>query len=276
MNEGPVELVATDPNNHRARTVCTMSAGMSVVPRALRCCSAPQPSRRSLQRRPILVRPFQTGTEFLVIRPSADHASSWAAPPRPPQQRQQEQQRGSRRSYVSLSSSGRRTLATASGRSAEEDDTNRNAPTKQGEPLPTPATTPPPASSVTSSELIYESPLGHLVTRLRAVSLTTGLCGGLGVPLLLAAKGSSTAALASFDPSAGLLAIAMAFGTATVGSTVAVHYVFHPYAYSIERIPVRVCAYKQPRLPDEEVEDKDGGDDELRDDGAQSKKTKKA
>jgi len=86
---------------------------------------------------------------------------------------------------------------------------------------------------------VYESPLGNLVTRLRTVSLVTGICGSIGLPLIVSIKGGDI-------PSTGLLAVGMAFVGGTVGSTAVVHYVFRPYVYSIERIPVRQCHYKPP------------------------------
>ena len=53
------------------------------------------------------------------------------------------------------------------------------------------------------SVYVYESPLANVVTRLRAVSLTTGIIGSVGLPIVLAMKGEV--------PSAGYLGLAMAF-----------------------------------------------------------------
>lgn len=92
-------------------------------------------------------------------------------------------------------------------------------------------------STTTNAELrqfVYESPLAKVVTRLRTVSLTTGIIGSVGLPLILACKGGDL-------PSAGYLGLAMAFVSGTLGSTAAIHFVFSPYVYSIERIPVRQC-----------------------------------
>jgi hypothetical protein len=85
---------------------------------------------------------------------------------------------------------------------------------------------------------VYESPLGKLVTRLRTVSLASGICGTLGLPLAVAIKGGDI-------PSSGLLAFGIAFVTGSLGSTAAIHFVFSPYVYTIERIPVRLCLYKE-------------------------------
>ena len=53
-------------------------------------------------------------------------------------------------------------------------------------------------------------------------------------------------------PSAGYLGLALAFVSGTLGSTAAIHFVFAPYVYSIERIPIRKCHY-QPKGADEEA-----------------------
>lgn len=92
-------------------------------------------------------------------------------------------------------------------------------------------------STKTSDNLLYKSPLGTVVTRLRTVSLVTGVCSGLGLPLIISLKGTDL-------PSTGLLATGIMFCMMTMGSTAAVHYVFHPYVYEIHRIPVRLCSYK--------------------------------
>lgn len=55
----------------------------------------------------------------------------------------------------------------------------------------------------------------------------------------------------------------MAFCAGTIGSTVLIHYVFHPYVYEISLIPVRKCHFKKP----------DGGDN---DDGIESCSSKSA
>jgi hypothetical protein len=131
--------------------------------------------------------------------------------------------------------------------------------------------------------LVYESPLGPAVHKLRAVSLLTGVIGTIGLPLLLMLK---TGGVGSFDPSlmmvgdigsttsdvvaagattavsstesttattavvssssnyAGILSICLAFGSCTIGTTFVVHYVFAPYVYTMEQIPIRLCSNK--------------------------------
>lgn len=100
------------------------------------------------------------------------------------------------------------------------------------------------------NETVYHSPLGHVVTRLRGVSLATGLIGSIGLPLIVAAKGGDL-------PSTGLLAVGMTFVAGTMGSTAAIHFVFSPYVYTIERIPIRLCLYKKKK----EAELKENGVD---------------
>lgn len=90
-------------------------------------------------------------------------------------------------------------------------------------------------SSLSSNDdqVLYESPFGSLVTRLRAVSLTTGLCGTLGLPLV--------ASLQSQSPieNTGFLALSSLFLLGTWGSTAAVHFIFSPYVYQVTRSNVR-------------------------------------
>jgi hypothetical protein len=85
-------------------------------------------------------------------------------------------------------------------------------------------------------ELVYESPLGNVVSRLRTVSLCSGMIGTIGLPLVIAAKGGVL-------PSTGFLATGMLFVAGSLASTAAIHFVFSPYAYTIERIPIRKCHY---------------------------------
>lgn len=100
------------------------------------------------------------------------------------------------------------------------------------------------SSAEKTKQLVYESPLSNVVSRLRTVSLTTGAVGSIGLPVVLAVKGGDV-------PSAGFLGLAMAFVTGTLGSTAAIHFVFSPYVYSIERIPIRQCHYEK----EEEIEE---------------------
>jgi len=101
---------------------------------------------------------------------------------------------------------------------------------------------------LSESSEVYASPLGDLVTRLRAVSLSTGIIGSVGLPLVVALKGGDL-------PSTGMIAVGMTFCAGTIGTTAAIHFVFAPYVYKIQRIPVRVCHYKKKEGGGEE-EDK--------------------
>jgi hypothetical protein len=84
-------------------------------------------------------------------------------------------------------------------------------------------------------QLVYESPLGNVVSKLRTVSLTTAIIGMTGVPCMIAIKGGVI-------PEVGILAAAMLFVTGSIGSTAAIHFVFAPYVYRIECIPIRQCS----------------------------------
>lgn len=94
-----------------------------------------------------------------------------------------------------------------------------------GEPTP---------ENVAVTVVVYESPIANVVGKLRGVSLMTALIGAIGVPMLVAVKGSI--------PDVGILAVASTFVTGSLGSTAAIHYIFGPYVYRLERIPVRVCS----------------------------------
>jgi hypothetical protein len=80
-------------------------------------------------------------------------------------------------------------------------------------------------------DVVYESPLGKVVARLRTVSVATGVIGTLGLPLIVAAKGGDL-------PSTGMLATGMLFVAGSLGSTAAIYFVFSPYVYTIEQIPI--------------------------------------
>jgi len=95
---------------------------------------------------------------------------------------------------------------------------------------------------------VYESPLGSVVTKLRTVSLATGIIGSIGLPIVVAVKGDL--------PAAGMLMMGMAFVTGTLASTAAIHFVFHPYVYSIEQIPVRKCHYQKKANPEGTQDDR--------------------
>ena len=83
--------------------------------------------------------------------------------------------------------------------------------------------------------LLYESPLSHIVTRLRAVSLLSAVTGSVGLPLFCALKGIGG------DAPTGILAFGMMFVAGSCASTAAIHFVFSPYVYSIHQIPIRQC-----------------------------------
>lgn len=94
------------------------------------------------------------------------------------------------------------------------------------------------SSKPNEDNIVYESPLGNVVSRLRTVSLCTGVIGTLGLPLIIAAKGGDL-------PSTGMLATGLLFVAGSWGSTAAIYFVFSPYAYTIESIPIRKCHYKK-------------------------------
>ena len=85
-----------------------------------------------------------------------------------------------------------------------------------------------------ADQIVYESPLGRVVSRLRAVSLSTAIIGSVGLPVVVSLQGTM--------PSSGLLIGSMFFVTGTLGSTAAIHFVFRPYVYEIHKIPVRECS----------------------------------
>jgi hypothetical protein len=93
------------------------------------------------------------------------------------------------------------------------------------------------SSPNTMTQLLYESPLGSTVTRLRAISLFSALVGTVGLPAYLALFRPDLVA-----SQAPLLAFGLAFCSASCGSTAAIHFVFSPYVYSIEPIPIRACS----------------------------------
>jgi hypothetical protein len=69
-------------------------------------------------------------------------------------------------------------------------------------------------------------------------SLMTGIFGSIGLPL-------ATTMSSTITPSTGFVALCVSFGTGTIATTLAMQYVFGPYVYSIERIPIRKCHYKK-------------------------------
>ena len=78
------------------------------------------------------------------------------------------------------------------------------------------------------SVVVYESPFAGMVNRLRAITLLTALAGSVGLPAVVALKGTV--------PSVGFVALCLSFGTGSLASTAAIHYVFSPYVFYIERM----------------------------------------
>jgi hypothetical protein len=100
------------------------------------------------------------------------------------------------------------------------------------------------------TDLLYTSPLSSVVNRLRTFSLTTCFLGTVGLPAVIAYKGGDL-------PSSGMMAVALLFVSGSVGSTAAIHYVFSPHIFTIERIPIRQCHFKKKdETGTEEAEDK--------------------
>jgi hypothetical protein len=88
-------------------------------------------------------------------------------------------------------------------------------------------------ASAAPSSLVYDSPFSNVVNRLRFMSVTTGVLGSVGLPILISLKPEM--------PEAGILVAGVAFLTGSLGSTAIIHTVFGPYVYKIEQIPVRKC-----------------------------------
>ena len=99
-----------------------------------------------------------------------------------------------------------------------------------------------------NNNILYESPLGKIVTKLRAVSLLSAAVGTIGLPLFVALKGM---------PPTGPLAFGLTFSAASLASTAGIHFVFSPYVYSLERIPIRVCHYDKEKKNDDNHDDDD-------------------
>jgi hypothetical protein len=80
--------------------------------------------------------------------------------------------------------------------------------------------------------------MGGIVTRLRAVSVLSAFTGSVGLPAFCAIRGIP-------DVEVGILAFGMTFVAGSMVSTAAIHFVFSPYVYKIEKIPVRKCHHKK-------------------------------
>ena len=105
--------------------------------------------------------------------------------------------------------------------------------------------------------MLYESPMGGIVTRLRAVSVLSAFTGSVGLPAFCAFRGIP-------DVEVGILAFGMTFVAGSMVSTAAIHFVFSPYVYKIEKIPVRKCHHKAEGeadgnvpLPPKDIKDAD-------------------
>jgi hypothetical protein len=94
------------------------------------------------------------------------------------------------------------------------------------------------ATDEASSTVLYESPMGGIVTRLRAVSVLSAFTGSVGLPAFCAIRGIP-------DVEVGILAFGMTFVAGSMVSTAAIHFVFSPYVYKIEKIPVRKCHHRK-------------------------------
>jgi len=118
---------------------------------------------------------------------------------------------------------------TAAGSASISESSSSSVEKKEKQPITTATDT------ATTNALVYQSPLGSVVSRLRALSLLTAVAGVVGVPAMMAIKGAV--------PEIGMLATALSFVGATTASTAAVNFVFRPYIYQIQAIPVRQCSY---------------------------------
>ena len=95
------------------------------------------------------------------------------------------------------------------------------------------------------AEVIYRSPMGDLITRLKIVSITSCVMSVVGLPLFVALKNGTLPT----PQQMGLGGVAFLGAT---GSTVALHFVFGPYILTMEKIPVRLCHFTGGNNGDEE------------------------
>lgn len=89
-------------------------------------------------------------------------------------------------------------------------------------------------SSDENSPIIYQSPMGGLITRLKIVSITSCLISVVGLPLFIAIKNGDW-------PTAQQLGLGSVAFMGATGSTVGLHFVFGPYILDMEKIPVEKC-----------------------------------
>jgi hypothetical protein len=91
------------------------------------------------------------------------------------------------------------------------------------------------------SPILYQSPMGGLITRLKVVSITSCLISVVGLPLFIAIKNGDW-------PTAQQLGLGSVAFMGATGSTVGLHFVFGPYILDMEKIPVRQCNFKKEQV----------------------------
>eukprot|EP00522_Entomoneis_paludosa_P016422 CAMPEP_0172447700 /NCGR_PEP_ID=MMETSP1065-20121228/6952_1 /TAXON_ID=265537 /ORGANISM="Amphiprora paludosa, Strain CCMP125" /LENGTH=279 /DNA_ID=CAMNT_0013199063 /DNA_START=122 /DNA_END=961 /DNA_ORIENTATION=- len=95
------------------------------------------------------------------------------------------------------------------------------------------------------NDILYESPYGGTVLRLRCLSLFTGFAGAVGFPLSFLSKGGDPTTLKFWLLSGAL-------GMAAMSTTVIITYIFTPYVYKIEAVPIRKCHYTKKNKDDDD------------------------
>jgi hypothetical protein len=99
-----------------------------------------------------------------------------------------------------------------------------------------------------NSPIIYQSPMGGLITRLKIVSITSCLISVVGLPLFIAIKNGDW-------PTAQQLGLGSVAFIGATGSTVGLHFVFGPYILDMEKIPVRQCHFEKEEGEEVAVEE---------------------
>jgi len=99
-------------------------------------------------------------------------------------------------------------------------------------------------------ELLYEGPMARLITTLKMFSLSSAVLSTVGLPTLMIIKG--------IDMYTGIH-IAMVGTTiaGSIGSTLGLQYIFAPYVYKLERIPIRQCSFSKNDDGEEASSDKE-------------------
>jgi hypothetical protein len=103
-------------------------------------------------------------------------------------------------------------------------------------------------SSDKNSPIIYQSPMGGLITRLKVVSITSCLISVVGLPLFIAIKNGDW-------PTAQQLGLGSVAFLGATGSTVGLHFVFGPYVLDMEKISVRQCHFEKEEEKEVAVEE---------------------